>query len=261
MADRNRERFLFLAGRYIDRLLVALSALAVFLAFMHHACWRYGADPGNIIASYFDLDSESTLGSWYAALLWFSVSLSSLLAWALERWFQSDFRFRFWWLVTAFVFAVASADEISMIHETAGELLEKSLASKGLGTSIWSFFEDSPWLVFYILPLLSFIVMTLCFLSDRFSKSKKGSLLLASGFASYIVALIIEFVQGMPAAKLAPLAGLVFLSARDFYNVSVVVEETLENLGTVLILVAVLWHCHGVLNGLIYRSGKAGGAE
>lgn len=261
MVDRTGERFLFLAGRYIDRLLVALSAAAVFLAIMHHACWRYGADPGNIVASYFDLDSESTLGSWFAALLWFSVALSSLLAWALERWCRSDFRFGFWWLVTAFVFAVASADEISMIHETAGELLEKSLASKGLGMSLWSYFEDSPWLVFYILPLLSFIVMTLWFLSDRFRKSKKGSLLLASGFASYIVALIIEFVQGMPAAKLAPLAGLVFLSARDFYSVSVLVEETLENLGTVFILVAVLGHCHSVLNGLIYRSGKAGGAE
>lgn len=257
MAERTKERFVFLAGRYLDRLLIALSAVAFFLAFMHHALWQYGAYPDNIIASYFDLDSESTLGSWYASSLWFSVSLASLLAWSLERWYRSEFRFRFWWMVMAFVFAVASADEISMIHETAGELLKKSLASKGIGMSIWSYFEDSPWLVFYILPLVAFILMTLWFLSDRFGGGKKEALLLASGFASYIVAMIIEFVQGMPAAKLTPLAGMVFLSARDFYNVSVVAEETLENLGTVLILVAVLWHCRSV----VCRSGNAGGAE
>ncbi|MGD9681314.1 MAG: hypothetical protein AB7W16_09025 [Candidatus Obscuribacterales bacterium] len=255
MAERSKERFVFLAGRYINRLLIALSAVAVFLAFMHHAFWQYGADPHNIIASYFDLDSESTLGSWYAALLWFSVSLSSLLAWALERWYRSEFRFRFWWLVMAFVFAVASADEISMIHETAGELLKKNLAAKGIGMSIWSYFEDSPWLVFYILPLAGFILMTLWFLSDRFGKHRKEAVLLASGFASYIVALIIEFVQGMPEAKLAPLAGMFFLGAHDFYNASVVVEETLENLGTVFILVAVLWHCRSV----VCKSGEAGG--
>lgn len=249
------ERLLSLSRKLLNGLAFVLIGMSLFLALMHHAFWQYAVDPDNIIASYFDLDSESTIGSWFAAIQWFCVAMAAAMAYLLERIYELKARLRIWWLVVAFVFLVASVDEISMIHETAGELLKMCLSGRGYGASVFAYFEDSPWLVFYTVPILSFIFLTLWFLSSRFGGREKSTFLCASGFACYVVAMILEFVQGMPPLKLSSVSQLFFMTNKTFYGAAVLVEETLENLGTSLLLLAFLWYCHQLVsNHLVYKS-------
>ncbi|MCB9466682.1 MAG: hypothetical protein H6677_00315 [Candidatus Obscuribacterales bacterium] len=147
-----------------------------------------------------------------------------------------------------------------MIHETAGELLGPWFMSKGIGGGIWSCFRESPWLVFYAIPLGGFILFTLWFLSDRLKEVAKSLYLCAFGFAFFIFALVIEFVQGLPSEKLLPVAMFFQTTCAGFYAGSVLVEETLENLGSTLILVAFLTYCHYLL-GAIRNECKAAHKE
>lgn len=247
-------------GKALPKVLIGLVLFSLALAWLHHSFWCYGIDKDNIPASFFDLDSESTIGSWFASMQWFSIALSSFVVYFLEglsaRSHPERFRYRTWWLVTALVFLVASADEIAMIHETAGELLGPWFMSLGIGGDIWSYFRESPWLVFYALPLSGFILFTLWFLSDRLKQVTRSLYLCASGYAFFIFALVIEFVQGLPAEKLLPVAIIFQTTCAGFYAGSVLVEETLENLGSTLILVAFLTYSHYLLGaiGRTYRN-------
>ena len=133
------EKFLELFEKSIKALAAALLFMALFLAFMHHFYWQYGIDKNNIPASFFDLDSESTVCSWFASLQWFAIGFLALLAYYLEYLFEVSGRLRMWWLVVALVFVIASMDEASIFHETAGELLEPVFAAQGLGGSVWTY--------------------------------------------------------------------------------------------------------------------------
>ena len=242
------KRFLLSFEKFIPRLLVVLVSIALFLAFMHHAYWQYGVDKNNIGASFFDLDSESTVGSWFASIQWFLIGFAAFFAYYLEKLFGSTKRYRYWWLVIGSVFIVASLDEASIVHETMGELWKPVFVSKGMGGSVWGYFAESPWLVFYIVPLLVFIVATLWFLSSRLHVSKMATYMCASGFALYIVALIIEFVQGLPSEKLLPIAIQFNTTCPWFYKISVLFEETFENIGSALIMVALLYYLHSIFS-------------
>ena len=248
-------------GNALSIILIGLVLFSLALAWLHHSFWCYGIDKDNIPASFFDLDSESTIASWFASMQWFSIALSSFIVYFLEglsaRRYPERFRYRFWWLVTALVFLVASADEIAMIHETAGELLGPWFMTRGIGGGIWSYFRESPWLVFYALPLSGFILFTLWFLSDRLKQVTKSLYLCASGYAFFIFALVIEFVQGLPAEKLLPLAITFQTTCARFYAGSVLVEETLENLGSAFVLVSFLTYCRYLLGAIGSVSKRA----
>lgn len=257
MSDKQGVTNQFLAGleKAIPRLFVALVLIALFLAFMHHSFWQYGIDKNNIPGSFFDLDSESTVGAWFASIQWFLIALLSFTAYYLESLFDSEKRYRKWWLVVGAAFLVASLDDASIVHETMGELWKPIFAKQGIGDSVWGYFAESPWLVFYTLPLFVFMFFTLWFLSTRFGESRKASYLCATGFALYIVCLIIEFVQGMPPEKLLPIAIKFNTTCPWFYKISVLFEETFENLGSAFIVVALLYYVLALLKENLASSG------
>lgn len=242
--------------RLAPRLFLVLIVVSLFLALMHHGFWQYGRDPGNITASFFDLDSESTVGSWFASMQWFCISLAAAGAYLFEAVLKSEKRWRIWWLIFALVFLVASLDDASILHETVGELLKPQFAKNGMAVSAFQYFRESPWLLFYALPLGSFILISLVFLSRRFEgrKSSRRSLLLAgAGFALFIVALTIEFVQGMPFDRLLPIATQFNCDCKSFYAGSVLLEETMENLGSTCLFMSLFYYNLDLIAGRFSR--------
>lgn len=229
---------------------------AILLALAHHFYWQYGIDRDNILASFFDLDSEATIGSWFATLQWFSISVFALICFIVEKIFDISGRLRIWWLFLAAAFLVASADEASIIHETLGELLKPVLVNQGLDGPVWGYFRESPWLVFYVVPLFCFILLSLWFLSDRLNKNQISLYLCALAFGFYLVALVIEFVQGLPFDKLTPIALQLNTTCPLFYNHSVLIEETLENFGSTSLLVALLYYLHHLFDSQSYPAAS-----
>lgn len=251
------KKFLATFEKFILCLFVTLVVIALVLAFAHHVYWQYGIDKENIAASFFDLDSESTVCAWFASIQWFLIGVFAFSAFYFERLFGSGKRFRIWWLIIGCVFIVASVDEASIIHETMGELLKPVMVGHGLGGSIWSYFAESPWLVFYAIPLGVFIVASLWFLSDRLKARKSALYLCALGFALFIVALLIEFVQGLPPDKLLPIAIKFNTTCPWFYRFSVLIEETFENIGAASVLVSFLFYNHHLLNTFFWSKDES----
>lgn len=239
----NSERLLELLERSLKTGGLCLVLFALFLAFMHHSVWKYGIDEKDLFGSFFDLDGESTICSWFASIQWFAVSLAALTAYFIEKSFRTGRWWQWWWLATALVFLVASVDETAILHENIGLWLLPHLKGRGLGTSVWGFFDASPWLVFYTVPLFTYMAITLIFLGDRLKQSRETLAIACVGISSYVTAMVIEFVQGMPDPKLKPIADFCGVTCHIFYTRTVLIEETLENLGTTAMFMAIAFYC------------------
>src|SRR5581483_2026973 len=81
-----------------------------------HICLSMTAyQSDNWLARQVDLDEEANFASWYASMLWFSVSLSALAAFWGETKGQLKRGLKFVWVLIATIFAVASLDEIATL--------------------------------------------------------------------------------------------------------------------------------------------------
>lgn len=68
--------------------------------------------------SFFDLDEEEGLGTWFSALLLF---LAGQLSWLVSR---LDSSLRSWWLILAVGFHILSIDEVAGFHEFVNTMVE-----------------------------------------------------------------------------------------------------------------------------------------
>lgn len=212
---------------------------------------------GGYFHRFFDLNQEQNIPAWYASVLWFMVFQLAALNYVLECRAKSTEPHKWVWLLFAALFLVASADEVATIHEHVGSLLQ-DLVVPTLRSQIATFFirngfgpesfvvhfstSRSPWILFYAPFLLAAGGFCWLFLWRRFTDSSKLRHLMIAAAICYVVAESFDFVQGMRSPPISLIPQPLGLTWPIFLDLTVMVEELLEDLGTVCIIMALASH-------------------
>lgn len=216
---------------------------------------------GDYFYRFFDLNMEQNIPAWYASVLWFMVFLFSLLNYLLERRQKIKKKHTWVWLFFAVLFLVASADEVATIHEHVGSLLQ-DLVVPTFRAQIATYFvrngfspesfvvhfstSKSPWVLFYAPFLIGAGGFCWIFLWRRFSNNRnlRNLMLIAAG--CYLVAESFDFIQGMRSPPISLIPQPLGLDWPTFLDLTVMIEELLEDCGTVFIIWALFQHfCAG----------------
>ena len=164
----------------------------------------------------FNLDVESNLPTIYQGM---KILLLSFLAFYL--FLSSVDKFKNFWLFFAFVFLFLALDEVGQIHENLptffNELFIKE-GQKNLQDVVSDFgYESTTWLPYYIIPFLTFFVVSGIFFVKFIKKNWKRTMLLAIGLIFLILGLVIEYVSTRPTVMF-----------QEGYHVFVFFEEAFE---------------------------------
>ncbi len=215
---------------------------------------------GGYFHRFFDLNQEQNIPAWYASVLWFAVFQLAALNYVLECRAKSTEPHKWVWLLFALLFLVASADEVATIHEHVGSFLQ-DLVVPTIRSQIATFFirngfgpesfvvhfstSRSPWILFYAPFLLAAGGFCWLFLWRRFAYDRHLRHLMVAAALCYIVAESFDYVQGMRSPPINLIPQPLGLSWPVFLDLTVMIEELLEDLGTVCIIVALAKHLSG----------------
>ena len=219
-------RWQALVPRYLTGLVVC-----VLLLGLADGLWK-GVFAGGIY--WFDLDRERNLPSWFSGLLFFLVGLAALLAYFRERAYHRGIKLRWMWVGVALIMFALSLDEITVLHEN---ILWREIRVWAVGRGDWAYFLTqwqllfAPWILFAFLFLALFLRTRLG--SDREPERPTGPRQIRGwvlgGLSMWAGALALESVRSWTQALGAA-----------WYQASVVMEESAEMLGAILLLGAVL---------------------
>lgn len=220
--------------------------------------------PGNLftqtdryIDRVFDLNQEQNVPAWYASILWFLVFQVAVLNFIFEWKIRSRKAHRWVWLLFAVLFLGASVDEVATIHEHVGSYLQDEVIPQirgalatmlvrhgWSGTSALVSFATSrsPWVLFYAPVLVGVGGFCWIFLWRRLHPNRELQWLMIAAAACYLTAESFDFIQGVRAIPVSVVQRPLGLDWGVFLELTVMIEEMLEDLGTVLIIVALFEH-------------------
>lgn len=213
-----------LAGpRRIPLLIALLFAADLILALVAVVDYSAG-HPFPRLSNLFNLDTESTIPTWFASMQWFCAGAMFAL-FATHAWLS---RMRGALCIAAIAFACLSfsVDEIAEIHERLGSAAD-ALMSGGTrhGTALWS---TGLWPFVIGIPVIAMLAVVVRGTRHIFlARAPRALALLIVGFVvMFTGALVVELAANLLQAG-APHGG--------WFTAQVVVEELLEMLGVTLI--------------------------
>jgi len=218
-------------------LVIALLLLDGLFTALHLLIYRWHLVKERVAWQMFDLGSECNLPTWYASILWFLAALAAVGCYAVRAGSPLQRRHDKLWLLIAAAFLVASADEVASVHEEVGSYLQGEASGLGLSSVVSAASPHSPWIIFYAPFLVAFAVFLVAFLWQRLAFSIWLRLLLVLAIECYALAVGLDYYQGLSPADQDVVAQLFALSTRRFVETSIVIEETLENIGTSLLVI------------------------
>lgn len=264
------------AQRHISLMRVVTIGMIAAICFLGvcHAINYYITDceivipGGGYFHRFFDLNQEQNIPAWYASILWFMVFQLSALNFALEWRIKSAAPHRWVWLFFALLFLAASADEVATIHEHVGSFLQDFVVPN-MRSAIASFFirqgygaesfvvhfstSRSPWILFYAPFLLAAGGFCWLFLWRRFALHRSLRILMLAAAACYLVAESFDFIQGMRSPPVTLIPSPLGLTWPFFLDLTVMVEELLEDLGTICIILALAKYLQTTVRAALRR--------
>lgn len=225
-----------LAGpRRMPLLIALLFAADLALALIPSVDYAIG-HPFGRLSALFNLDTESTIPTWYSSMQWFCAGAMFAL-FATHAWL-SRMRGALCIVAIALACLTFSVDEIAEIHERLGAAAD-ALMSGGTrhGTALWS---TGLWPFVIGIPVIAMLTVVVRGTRHIFlARAPRALALLIVGFiVMFTGALVVELASNLLVAG-APHGG--------WFTAEVVVEEFLEMLGVTLITwsAASLLHAYG----------------
>ena len=204
------------------RWLPFLLALTVAFALVHYISAALGW-PSAVLRFFFDLDREGTLQAWASSILWFLCAQICDDCGRMEK--RNPQRSS--WKVLAVLFLIGSVDEAAQVHEHVGHWLLRTLSNETFRT-----YAHSKWVfglapVIFIICVLFYRMFVVCF------KERSRTLrIVGTGFTVLLLgAVAVEFVVARDERTTDALMTL-----------SIVIEESLEMLGIIIVLIGLQEH-------------------
>ncbi len=218
-------------------LLWVVMILVVFNTFLLGLHFWLGESAPDQLAEYFDLDIEGNIPTLYSAVS--VLACSGLLALiARINWDRPDGK-RYYWLGLSILFLFLAVDEGAAIHEELSDFLEQYMDARGPLFFLW--------VIPYGIATLVLAFVYLRFLWSLPSATRKRFILAALLFIGG--ALGFEMLSAIAADR----SGYDTVAYSALYTI----EETLEMVGIVVFLYALLCHLAEITDGLILRISSA----
>jgi predicted membrane protein len=236
-----------LDGRAILRtLVVAMLLFEALLVYFDIVVTYYEAIPQQPLQDLCNLVIEGSLGGWFSSVQTLVVGLVVVLILARVR-AEPGSRLRvLGWGIVAFFFLYMAADDGAAIHEAVGtafedtEIAATAAGQGGIAASVMHAFPSYPWQLLF-LPFLGALGAFTVFFSFREMPRRRSRMLVAAGLLCFVVAVGIDFVEGME-TPYDRLTVILALHEDTIPHFSGVIEETIENVGSTLLLCAFLGH-------------------
>lgn len=209
---------MLISGNVLKRFLLGDLTIAVLYVLTRPLAW---AERLSFVHGLFDLDGEANLTAWYASLKWgvAAIVVGSTLLVRVDRPARSE-RFARWALTLLFL--ALSCDEVAQVHEWTGRLLDRFVIHRVETMLPRTHF----WM---IVPAIGLALATW-----RISLVVRHRSLASARYLAYGIGLLIAGGGGME----------VLANFTDPGSIAemleVLVEETLENIGATLCVVAML---------------------
>jgi hypothetical protein len=213
-------------SRLLTHRTVVLLAIGAIILVIIHICLMFYGSARSPVHTIFNLDSDTNIPAWYSSMM---LAVAAILAFecsGIARKFGRNDQLMFFFFCMLLV--LMSCDEIVRFHETIPERLKLFM---GMENGDW--FDDHPWVVLGG-PSVAIVFGTMGWLLYRVMVRSTASLkLLFLGFSAII------------------LGGVVLESAIDLvewrvlWKIELIVEESLEMTGTLLICSSLItWRDH-----------------
>ncbi|MGL6338589.1 MAG: hypothetical protein ACRC80_05530 [Waterburya sp.] len=224
------------------RVVKLLMFIVVGLTFMHSILqvlnFGLGLHKLTIITSFFDFESDSNISTWYSSV---TLLISSLLLIpiAIAKKNEHDTYARHWQFLVV-IFAFLSLDEVAMLHERSGQVLDVLSPVEFDG---WLYFQ---WVLIGIPITLIIAFAYLKFLAHLPTKTRNLFILAGALFTGG--ALGLEIIAGHE-------------ESLDSYNVLLyklftTIEELWEKLGVLVFIYALLSYIEKYVNQIQISIGK-----
>lgn len=191
----------------------------------------------------FDLTLEANIPTWFSSTQLLVVGIVSFLV-SRQRHALGLKRAALAWLVISAFFAYMGIDDASQIHERlatgASQLAKQTETDSGLLHAFIKF-PSYYWQVIFLPIFGSLGIFMLVFLHKELGKGASFWLFF-SGLACYVIAVGLDYYDGLKGDNYKLIANYTVLSLQDVQHVLRVLEEYIELLGTTLFLGAFMKH-------------------
>ncbi len=216
--------------------LVACELLILFLdIFVNHLQWA----PHGAMRRLVNITREDSIGTWFSStqILLCGVVLLLVHAVSAEQRRTEPRLLAAGWLITGIFFICMGIDDATKFHERIGSTVKHLLGGES-GERL-PFFPSYTWQLVFGPVFAVMGVYCLWFFRARTAGTPTFRLL-AAGLAAYVIAVGLDFAEGLDAGPLPALADTLDLSLSSLRHYSKALEETLEMLGTTFFLVGFL---------------------
>jgi hypothetical protein len=226
------------SANWVTRRLLAVVAVLIALSVAGQVSKYFLGHPQlKGFVSLFYVDGESNVPTGYSSLaLALGGALLLIVAWAKMT---GRDRYRRHWALLAAVFFGLSIDEVAMLHEYPIEPLRAALHAEG--------FLYYTWVIPGILFVCGFAISFARFLRDLPAPTRRGFLLAGAVFVSGAIG--VEMLSGLQ----ADLAG----EENFAYAMIITLEESLEMIGVVLFIRAVLRYLERQFGEIHFHLGRS----
>ncbi len=225
-----------LSGRLVRYIALAAFGSIALVIVLDLIVAKLHVVPQEFLWTMFDLGSERNVPTWLASVLWLFTGIAALAClWVDERGRPRTLSGMVW-LIMAVAFIYASIDEVATIHEEVGTFLTEEFA-RHASVALPEGSPHSPWILFYLPIVVIFLALALVFLWRKLKGSRWSRLCLLLAVECYLVAIGLDYFQGLYPQYHRAVARTLGMKARPFVEVTIVTEEALELTATATLLV------------------------
>jgi len=236
-----------LDGRAILRtLVVGLLLFEALLVYFDIVVTYYEALPHPPLQDLCNLVIEGSLGGWFSSVQTLVIGLVVVLVLARVR-AEPGSRLRVvGWGIVAFFFIYMATDDGAAIHEAVAtafedaEIAASAAGQGGIAARVLHAFPSYPWQILF-LPFLGALGAFTVVFSFREMPRRSSRTLVAAGLLCFVLSVGIDFIEGME-TPYERLTARFALHEDTIPHFSGVIEETIENVGSTLLLSAFLGH-------------------
>lgn len=209
--------------------------LALCDIFLNHLQWT-SIGP---LRRFFNIAREDSLANWYASSQLLLTGFILLIIFSFEKASKSPKNSLFGWGLMAGFFIYMGIDEATKLHERLGSSFKIFAEQNETLGQMLSAFPSYPWQLILVPFFAAMGLFIVWFLYRKLNTWQlKANIVLALAF--YVLAVGLDFVEGMQSDPYTALAAYLNLSTESIRHFSKVIEETIELLGTTFFLLTFL---------------------
>lgn len=249
-------------NRLLRTVFAALVVVSLLWVYLDVVVTYYEAIDDVPLQDLCNLVVEGSMGAWFSSVQTLLVGIVLLLIAARESASREGRHQAIGWGIVALFFMYMAFDDGSGFHEAIGTSFEnafRSAADSGAGgpaARLLRAFPSYAWQILFVPPLGALGLFTVVW-SFREMRRRSSRAMVLSGILCFVLAVALDFVEGIEVPYIELTARLGF-HEDTIPHVSGLVEETLENFGTTLLLTAYLSYLLAVWEGVELRQVSRG---